>query len=158
MSKISKRFYYLVSTFFFLYFNITVSDMIVKSLRGHGFFATLKGKILDLTYVTNTGAAFSILDEYPVLLNIVGILSVVFIFYEVFRYTQKMSTTTIFWSAILTAGILGNLYERIHYGYVRDYIDIKFIDFPVFNISDIFITVSVIVLLFIIIKTHFKKR
>ena len=58
----------------------------------------------------------------------------------------------------MCAGILCNLCERIFYGFVRDYIKLNFIDFPIFNISDIFINVSVIAIVIIIIKNNFIKN
>jgi signal peptidase II len=59
---------------------------------------------------------------------------------------------------MLISGIGCNLYERLHFGYVRDFIKLNFIDFPVFNISDIFINIGVIALIFIIIKNKYLKK
>jgi len=50
------------------------------------------------------------------------------------------------------------LYERIYFGYVRDFFKLNFINFPVFNISDIFINISVILLIIIIIKNKYLKN
>ena len=59
---------------------------------------------------------------------------------------------------MLIAGISCNLYERIEFGYVRDFFKLNFIDFPVFNISDIFINISVLALIIIIIKNKYLKN
>ena len=56
-----------------------------------------------------------------------------------------------FFIALLSAGIAENLHERIIYGYVRDYFQLNFINFPVFNISDILINVGVIALIIMIL-------
>ena len=59
---------------------------------------------------------------------------------------------------MLVAGIGCNLYERIAFGYVRDFFKLNFINFPVFNISDVFINISVIALIVIIIKSKYLKK
>jgi len=51
----------------------------------------------------------------------------------------------------LLAGILGNLYERIALGYVRDFFDLAFVNFPIFNISDIFINIGVLGIIILIL-------
>ena len=65
---------------------------------------------------------------------------------------------TVFWIALLVAGIFCNLGERILLGYVRDFFKLNFVNFPVFNISDIFINVSVFAIVFIIIKYKYTKN
>ena len=49
------------------------------------------------------------------------------------------------------------MYERMAFGYVRDFFKLNFIDFPVFNISDIFINVGVIAIIVIILKNKYIK-
>ena len=51
----------------------------------------------------------------------------------------------------VSAGIAGNLHERIVYGFVRDYFQLNFVHFPIFNISDIFINIGVIALVILIL-------
>ena len=63
-----------------------------------------------------------------------------------------------FWAAMLIAGISCNMYERIVFGYVRDFFKLNFIEFPVFNISDIFINISVLAIIIIIIKNKYLKN
>ena len=59
---------------------------------------------------------------------------------------------------MLLAGISCNMAERISFGYVRDFFKLNFIDFPVFNISDIFINIGVIAVIIIIIKNKYLKN
>ena len=63
---------------------------------------------------------------------------------------------SIFFVSLLTAGIAGNLHERIVFGYVRDFFDLTFVNFPVFNISDIFINIGVIALIILILLKKTK--
>ena len=53
---------------------------------------------------------------------------------------------------MLCAGIGGNLHERIAFGFVRDYIQLSFVNFPVFNISDIMINIGVLAVVIIILR------
>ena len=92
------------------------------------------------------------------MLTVISFISVIICLYAVIRYANKMSGLMLFWMGMLLAGISGNLYERLVFGYVRDFFDIKIFDFPVFNISDIFITVSVVCILFIMAKGCFRGK
>ena len=65
---------------------------------------------------------------------------------------------SLFWTSILIAGILCNMGERIYFGYVRDFFKLNFINFPVFNISDIFINLSVFAIVVIIVKYNYTKN
>ena len=58
---------------------------------------------------------------------------------------------------MLVSGILCNTYERITFGFVRDYFQLKTIYFPVFNISDILINISVLAIIVVAIKYNKKK-
>lgn len=70
---------------------------------------------------------------------------------HVIKNIKSISLKTIFFISLLSAGIAGNLHERIIYGFVRDYFQLNFVNFPVFNISDIFINIGVIALIIMIL-------
>ena len=152
MSKTNKIIYFFVSLIFFIVFDIYFSTLIIEDLRFH----TTSNPILDLVFVQNTGAAFSILENYKIFLISFSIFAIISIFLYLFRNIEKFSTFSSYWIAMLTAGISCNLYERIEFGYVRDFFKLNFIDFPIFNISDIFINISVLALIIIIIKKRQK--
>ena len=154
MSKTNKIIYFLASVIFFVVFDLYFSALILDSLR----FDYEKNPIFDLIYVKNTGAAFSILENSNTFLICFSILATILILVYVIRNAEKFSTFSSFWAAILIAGIGCNLYERIAFGYVRDFFKLNFIDFPVFNISDIFINISVFALIVIIIKSKYLKK
>lgn len=97
--------------------------------------------LFDFVYVRNEGAAFSILSGRMGLLSIISALFciAVIIYFIVKKPTQKL------WCVALTlmfAGALGNAWDRILYGYVVDFIKTNFMNFAVFNIADIAITVG----------------
>ena len=152
MSKTNKIIYFLVSIIFFMAFDLYFSALILDSLR----FSLEKNPVMDLIFVQNTGAAFSILENSSAFLVVFSIVAIFLILVYAIKNAEKFSTFAAFWTAMLVAGIGCNLYERIEFGYVRDFFKLNFIDFPVFNISDIFINIGVIALIVIIIKNRGK--
>ena len=154
MSKINKITYFFIATIFFICFDLYFSQLILDSLR----FKIPKNPILDLIFVQNTGAAFSILENSKVFLILFSIIAIVILITYIIRHAEKFSTFASFWAAILLSGISCNLYERIAFGYVRDFFKLNFIDFPVFNISDIFINIGVLAIIIIIIKNKYLKN
>ena len=131
-----------------------LSELCLNTLR----YKIVQNPLLDLIFVKNTGAAFSILEDSTIFLIAFSIAAVLLIVGYVIKNAHRFSVFACFWAAILTSGIICNLYERAVFGYVRDFLKLNFIDFPVFNISDIFINVSVMALIIIIVKNKYLKR
>lgn len=149
MSNFSKLLYFTVCFAFFVFATLYFSDIIIANIiEGLNF----TNDIFGLKYIENTGAAFSILKDSRELLIIVSVAAICGIFSYVIRHLSSMPLVSIFFWAMLSAGIGGNLHERIAFGFVRDYIQLNFVEFPVFNISDILINVSVIALIVILLK------
>ncbi|MEM4711122.1 MAG: signal peptidase II [Candidatus Woesearchaeota archaeon] len=101
---------------------------------------TLKEKpitfhILEFTYITNTGAGFNILNNQNTLLIWIAIIALGTIIYYNSHFPKLAFV-------MIVAGIIGNLIDRIIYGYVIDMINLKF--WPVFNISDSLIFLGVV--------------
>ena len=151
MSKANKIAYFLISIIFFMAFDLYFSALIIDSLR----FKIEENPLLDLIFVQNTGAAFSILENSKIFLIGFSIFAIIAILIYAIRNAEKFSTFAGFWAAMLIAGIGCNLYERIEFGYVRDFFKLNFVDFPVFNISDVFINISVVALIVIIVRNKF---
>ncbi len=154
MTKINKIAYFLISIIFFIVFDLYFSSLILDTLR----YEIKENPVLDLIFVQNTGAAFSILENSGAFLIGFSVVAILLIISYAIRNAEKFSTFAGFWAAMLVAGISCNLYERIAFGYVRDFFKLNFIDFPVFNISDIFINISVLALIVIIIKNKYLKK
>lgn len=97
--------------------------------------------IMDLTYVQNTGCAFSLLEGYTWLLTLASaVLSVVLAWAvgkKFFRHPFGRTMLT-----LLLAGAVGNLIDRAMYGYVVDMFRTLFMDFAVFNVADICVVVG----------------
>lgn len=154
MSRISKIVYFFVSIIFFTFVDLYLSEQILTSLR----FKLPENDVFDLIFVQNSGAAFSIFENSKVFLIAFSVIAILLILIYAIKNASKFSAFAGFWAAILVSGILCNLYERIEFGYVRDFIKLNFVNFPVFNISDIFINLSVLALVVIIIKNNYLKK
>lgn len=97
--------------------------------------------ILELTYVQNTGAAFSLFEEHTWILALISlamsILLAVAIWKNFFRHPLGKVTLT-----LLLAGAVGNLIDRVLRGFVVDMFNVLFMNFAVFNVADICVVVG----------------
>ena len=110
--------------------------------------------ILRITYVQNTGAAFSLLEGSTVLLAVLtGIALMVAIFLMLSGRIEK--TSYLIPVSMLIGGGIGNLLDRIVRGYVIDYIDVSFWpfdSFAIFNFADCLVVIGTILLLVFLLK------
>lgn len=106
----------------------------------------------SLTYVRNDGAAFSILEGKTWFLILIAIMVLVFIIGYSIKNNLKQKENIIL--SIIIAGIVGNLIDRLLYGYVIDFLSFKIInyDFPVFNIADILVCIGCFIYIIYLIK------
>ena len=105
----------------------------------------LLGSFLKLTYVRNTGAAFSLFVGFSPYLVIIGIIVSLIVVYFHYRVPARSYFTQIALALIL-GGSLGNLIDRVFRSYVIDYLDLTV--WPVFNLADVMINAGVIMLIF----------
>lgn len=150
MQKKSKLLYLLFSLSFFVGVNSYLSNLIANKLAKGWTYA---GDFVTLVFEKNTGAAFSLMENSTTFLVVISIISVFAFFYYIIRNIETLRMKDLFCTSILLAGILGNLYERMFFGYVRDFFDLNFVNFPVFNISDIFINIGVFAIIILILLT-----
>lgn len=131
----------------------------VENLKGNSEYKWIPG-LLSFRYLENQGAAWGMLFGKQVLLTIVTILAMGVIVYVYIRaeyiYRERLISKGKIISlqivlAVLFAGAMGNLIDRVKQQYVVDFLYVKFIDFPIFNIADCYVTMAVIALLFLII-------
>ena len=102
---------------------------------------------LGLTYVRNTGAAFSSFEGQQWLFAIIFVIFTGLILFEYFKKPQPFTTFDRWCIAAIYGGGLGNMIDRVRLGYVVDMIETKFMNFPVFNVADCFITCGCIALM-----------
>ena len=130
---------------------ITVLDQWTKALTLANIPLYSEVPVIDglfhLTYVQNTGAAFS---SFQGMRWLFVVIFAVFTVYLIWEFSGKRMPFTNFerWLMVcIYAGGLGNMIDRLRLGFVVDMIEVEFITFPVFNVADCFITCSCILLL-----------
>ena len=91
--------------------------------------------IMELTYVQNTGAAFSILSEHTWILTLISLVMSVILAVCVWKkfFSHPFGRTAL---TLILAGAIGNLIDRVWLGYVVDMIELEFMRFAVFNVAD----------------------
>ena len=130
---------------------LVVIDQISKELINIYLRLNESIKIINnFFYITNAhneGAAWSILSGNTLILIIITFIAI----YLIHKYTKEYKGI---FKYILYGGIIGNLIDRIFYGYVRDFIDFRIFNYnyPVFNISDICIFIGIFILIIKIVK------
>ena len=102
---------------------------------------------LGLTYVKNTGAAFSSFQGQQWLFALIFLLFTAAVLWEYFKKPMPFTTLERFCIAAIYAGGLGNMIDRVRLGYVVDMIETKFMEFPVFNVADCFICCGCVLLM-----------
>jgi signal peptidase II len=103
--------------------------------------------LFHLTYVRNTGAAFSAFQGMQWLFVLVFAVFTVGIIWEFSKKRLPFTTLERWCIAAVYGGGLGNMIDRLRLGYVVDMIEVEFIRFPVFNVADCFITCGCILLM-----------
>ncbi len=96
--------------------------------------------LLQLTYVQNTGAAFSSFEGQQWLFALIFLAFTGMLFYEYFKKPLAFKPLERWCIAAIYAGGLGNMIDRVRLGYVVDMIETTFMEFPVFNVADCFIS------------------
>ena len=106
-----------------------------------------------ITYLQNTGAAWSILSGNKIVLILITLIALFLIYYFLLKNKNLKNIEYILYG-VLIGGILGNLIDRVRFGYVIDYLDFNFGNYryPVFNFADICIVVSIVIMVLLSIK------
>ena len=150
INKYQTKFYYLSLSIF-----IILLDQLTKYLIFHNYSKYVNRDFLffRIDYVKNYGAAFNILSGNRIFLSTISVAFSIIIIYLIFRKKNAKSFDLLSYSFIL-GGTLGNGIDRIINGFVFDFININFIEFPVFNIADISINVGFILIIYSIFKNN----
>lgn len=108
-------------------------------------------KILSLTYLRNTGAAFSILENQQWLF---AVITLVVISTAIWYLSKHIKGS--FWLlsslSLIIAGGIGNFIDRMRQGFVVDMFQLDFINFAIFNVADSYLTIGVMVLVVMMLK------
>jgi len=112
------------------------------------------GKIFSITYTRNAGSAFGIFPGATKIFIYLSGLAIILIIIFLF-YLKKKDYFSKFALALIMGGAVGNLVDRVFFGYVIDFLDFKI--WPVFNLADFFISIGCFLLLINAIKSKEKK-
>lgn len=137
-------------------------QLAISKLETVGTYTVIEG-FLQFTYTLNEGIAFSLFESSTVSkLIIIVVTALVCALILGYMYTNRCKSLWLYWSlGVLVAGGLGNLIDRVTYGFVVDFIEFTFVDFAVFNIADCAVTLGaasfIIYLVVDIIKDRKRK-
>ena len=141
------------SYFLFLSLIICFADQLTKYfiLINNNAWINKNFILFSLDFVKNHGAAFNIFSGNRILLCSISIVFSIILLYLIFKKNFNNIFEELSYSFIL-GGTLGNGIDRILNGYVVDFINLNFINFPVFNIADISINIGFILILYSFFK------
>ena len=125
-----------------------IIKLIISGTMGLGGSISIIPDFFSVSYVENDGAAWSIFSGNRIFLILISVFALILV-YSYFFKIKNIKTVEFISYSVLIGGIIGNLWDRLKYGKVIDYVDFKIFgyNFPVFNFADICIVISVILLL-----------
>ena len=133
-------------TIVFLMIDI-VSKLIISNLMDIHDTIKIVDDFFYITYVRNTGAAWSIFSDKTWLIIIISLIIIGIVVFYIYKNKPKMKLEKIGYALIL-GGAVGNFLDRIIYGYVVDFLDFYIFgyNYPIFNLADVFIVVGIFLL------------
>ncbi len=130
---------------------VAAADQVTKAAVGNWLKYTGSTKViieglLSFTYVHNEGAAFGIMQGKKIVFII--ITAIVFAaavwYFKKYKPSHPLELSA---AALILSGAVGNLIDRVWLGYVRDFIEVTFINFPVFNVADCAICIGAVLVI-----------
>lgn len=118
----------------------------------------IKG-VFSLTYLQNRGVGFGLFQNkmlFIILTNVIVIGLIVIIFIGLPKIKRTIPLHVLL--TLIVSGAIGNIIDRVRLGYVIDFLYFELIDFPIFNVADIFVTVSVILLMILLLFVYSDKE
>lgn len=145
-----------------LFFALIVFDLFTKKIAVNalqdGRHIPLIPDVLEFYYIQNRGAAFGIFQNGTFILSLISTVALIILIFIYLRIPDgKKYLPLRLVLTFIAAGAAGNLYDRVSLSYVRDFIYFSLIDFPVFNVADIYVTCSVFILAYLILF-HYKEE
>ena len=149
----------LLVTDFMLFVILVIADQLTKHLavvrlKNQAAYNLING-ILEFNYLENRGAAFGVLQNqkyFFVFMALIFIGVIVFVLIKV--PTQKKYYSLNILLVMIAAGAVGNMIDRVRYDYVVDFIYLVCIQFPIFNVADIYVTTATVILVFQILFVY----
>ena len=129
-------------------------NLAVIHLKDNKPFIIING-ILELNYLENTGAAFGVLENQKAFFIFVAVVVLSVIGYVLLKTPDHKKYGILHISlSLIAAGAIGNMIDRIRLNYVVDFIYFSLINFPIFNVADMYVTVSTAVLMILLLFVY----
>lgn len=130
----------------------------ILRLKGQPSFVLIEG-VLEFTYLENRGSAFSLFQDRRVFILCVGFLVMGAVFFVLLKLPcdKRFRIAHVLLSA-LAAGALGNMVDRMRFGFVVDFISFVLIHFPVFNAADCYIVVCTFGLFYLFLFVYKEEE
>ena len=149
----------LLVTDFMLFVILVIADQLTKHLavvrlKNQAAYNLING-ILEFDYLENRGAAFGVLQNQKYFFVFVALIFIgVIVFVLIKVPTQKKYYSLNILLVMIAAGAVGNMIDRVRYDYVVDFIYLVCIQFPIFNVADIYVTTATVILVFQILFVY----
>lgn len=124
-----------------------VTKLFFSDLLSHGESLPIIHNIFHMTLVHNTGIAFGFFKDQGSVFIVIPIIAIILLVFNIYYYRQNneaLNRSYIIAFSFILGGAIGNLIDRIVYGYVIDFIDFRI--WPVFNIADSAITIGAVII------------
>lgn len=138
---------------------LIVLDQITKlfaivHLKNIDSISLIRG-VFELRYLENRGAAFGMMQNMKVIFVIIALLMLMFVIFALLKLPDNKRYLPLRIIMILIgAGAVGNLIDRLFRGFVVDFFYFSLIDFPIFNVADIYVSVSCILLVILVLFVY----
>ncbi len=125
--------------------------LVINNLKSISTFPIIKD-VFHLTYVENTGAAFSVFNKNTMALTILTSVFILILLYFLYKEVKTNNNTFMkLGVSFIIGGAIGNLIDRIFRSYVVDFFDLRIINFAVFNVADLFVTIGAVLVLYVLV-------
>lgn len=126
----------------------------VTHLKDNQSWVLLEG-VFELHYLENRGAAFGMLQDQKVFFILIAAVILTVIVYVLIKTPyQRMYTKLHISLVFIASGAIGNLIDRVRFDYVVDFLYFSLINFPIFNVADIYVTLSAIYLVILLLFVY----
>lgn len=153
----SKKIFYLIDILLVIvlvFLDQVTKNLAVVKLKDKSAYTLING-VLEFNYLENKGAAFGMLQNQKIFFVFVAIVFVGVITFVLIKAPNEPKYTKLhILLVMICAGAIGNLIDRIRLDYVVDFIYFSLINFPIFNVADIYVTVSTILLIICILFVY----
>ncbi|HKM33267.1 MAG TPA: signal peptidase II [Lachnospiraceae bacterium] len=145
-TKIKWLYIFLLMMVLAIAFDQVTKILVLQNLRGKEAVSIIDG-VLELQFFSNTGIAWSMLEGQILFILFTGIILLAAVLFCVIKLpNQKKFHIIYILTGILSGGAIGNMIDRIRLGYVVDFIYFSIINFPIFNVADMCIVISIIII------------